>query len=78
MSKLLTGTVVSTKMEKTVVVSVDRIMQHPIYKKTIKRSKRYKAHNEDTQIKEGDTVQIQETRPLSKDKRFKVIGIIKK
>ena len=73
MSKLLTGTVVSTKMNQTVVVSVVRTLQHPIYKKTITRSKKYKAHNNGIDAKEGDVVEMQETRPMSKDKRFKVI-----
>ncbi|KKR72687.1 MAG: 30S ribosomal protein S17 [Microgenomates group bacterium GW2011_GWC1_41_8] len=72
MSKLLTGTVVSTKMNQTVVVSVVRTIQHPIYKKTVTRSKKYKAHVEGMKLKDGDMVEIQETRPMSKDKRFKV------
>ena len=73
MSKQLTGIVVSTKMDKTVVVSVERIMQHPLYKKTIKRNKKYKAHVDGIDLSEGDRVVIQETRPMSRDKRFVVI-----
>jgi small subunit ribosomal protein S17 len=73
MSKTMSGVVVSTKMNKTIVVSVERIMQHPVYKKTIKRSKRYKAHYEGSDLKEGDVVQIQKTRPISKDTHFKVV-----
>ncbi|MCR4263871.1 MAG: 30S ribosomal protein S17 [Candidatus Roizmanbacteria bacterium] len=73
MSKLLTGTVVSTKMNQTAIVSVVRTIQHPIYKKTVTRSKKYKAHIGGIDVKEGDVVDMQETRPMSKDKRFKVI-----
>ncbi|MBI4137536.1 30S ribosomal protein S17 [Candidatus Roizmanbacteria bacterium] len=78
MSKLLTGMVVSTKMNNTAVVSVVRTLQHPIYKKTITRSKKYKVDTQGVTVKEGDTVEIQETRPLSKDKRFKVITNVTK
>lgn len=74
MSKLLNGTVVSTKMNQTAVVSVVRTLQHPIYKKTITRSKKYKVDTTGTTVVEGDMVQIQETRPMSKDKRFKIVG----
>lgn len=74
--KKLKGIVVSDKMQKTAVVSVDRYVKHPKYKKYIKRSKRYKAHDENKQYKVGDRVIIQETRPISKDKHFEVIGKI--
>jgi len=73
MSKILTGEVVSTKMVKTVVVKVVRKYRHPLYRKVITTHKKYKAHNEDSKIKEGDMVKIQETRPMSKEKYFKVI-----
>ena len=70
------GVVVSDKMEKTVVVKVDRLVKHPVYNKYIKRSAKYKAHDEDNSCKIGDRVVIVETRPLSKDKRWKVRQII--
>ena len=70
--KHLNGIVVSNKMQKTLVVVVNRLVKHSKYKKRIKISKRYKAHYESGEFKEGDAVTIQETRPLSKDKRWKV------
>jgi small subunit ribosomal protein S17 len=70
----LQGTVVSDKMEKTVVVKVERIKEHPRYKKRYKVHKNYKAHDEKGEYKEGDVVIIEETRPISKDKRWRVIG----
>jgi small subunit ribosomal protein S17 len=73
MAKTLIGEVVSTKMQKTVVVKVERKFRHPLYEKVIVRHKKYKAHNEDLKLKEGDTVKIIETRPLSKDKHFRVL-----
>jgi small subunit ribosomal protein S17 len=72
MAKTLIGKVVSTKMQKTVVVKVERKFRHPLYEKVITRHKKYKAHNEDFKLKEGDMVKIIETRPISKDKHFKV------
>jgi len=73
----LKGVVVSVKMQKTVVVSVDRFVKHPKYGKYIKRSKRYKAHNESGEVKEGDIVTIQETSPISKDKTYKVVNVVR-
>jgi small subunit ribosomal protein S17 len=70
---LLKGVVVSAKMNKTVVVSVSRFIKHPLYGKFYKVSKKYKAHDKDNKYKIGDKVEIIETRPISKDKRFKVI-----
>jgi len=70
----LQGTVVSDKMEKTVVVEVERVKEHPRYKKRYKVHKKYKAHDEKGEYKEGDVVVIEETRPISKDKRWRVIG----
>ena len=67
------GVVVSDKMEKTLVVNVERKFPHPLYKKFIKRSKRYHLHDQDNQYKIGDIVNIQECRPLSKTKRWEVI-----
>ncbi|MDA8168608.1 MAG: 30S ribosomal protein S17 [Nitrospiraceae bacterium] len=74
--KIFTGTVVSDKMEKTVVVAVTRLFQHPTYKKTVKKVERFKAHDEENRCKEGDKVVIVETRPLSKDKRWRVAQIL--
>ena len=69
----LRGVVVGDKMDKTVVVSVSRFVKHPLYGKFYKVSKKYKAHDEDNKFKVGDSVEIVETRPISKDKRFKVV-----
>jgi small subunit ribosomal protein S17 len=74
--KVKVGTVSSDKMNKTITVRVETVKQHPLYKKTIKTSKKYKAHDEDNTAKTGDVVKIMETRPLSKDKRWKLIEII--
>ncbi len=71
---VLKGTVVSDKMDKTVVVSVSRFVKHPLYGKFYKVSKKYKAHDEENKYKTGDKVEIVETKPISKDKRFKVIS----
>ena len=70
------GVVVSDKMDKTVVVKVDRIVKHPVYNKYIRRSAKYKAHDEVNACKIGDRVQIIESRPLSKDKCWKVRQIL--
>ena len=72
------GTVVSDKMDKTVVVKVERQFAHPIYKKIIKRSTRFKAHDEDNTCHVGDRVRIMETRPLSKDKRWRVVEVLER
>lgn len=72
------GKVVSDKMEKTVVVSIERRVQHPVYGKMIRRTKKLKAHDEENAAKTGDTVRIMETRPLSKDKRWRVVEIIER
>lgn len=74
--KLQVGIVVSDKMEKTVVVRVDRLVKHPVYNKYIKRSVKYKVHDEKNNCKIGDRVQIIECRPLSKDKRWSLKQII--
>ncbi len=71
---ILKGKVVSDKMDKTVVVSISRFIKHPLYGKFYKVSKKYKAHDEENKIKKGDTVEIIEVRPMSKDKRFKVVS----
>ncbi len=72
--KTLKGIVVSDKMDKTIVVSVQRFVKHPLYGKFYKVSKKYKAHDENNSYKIGDKVEIIETRPISKDKRFKVVS----
>ncbi|MCD6462998.1 MAG: 30S ribosomal protein S17 [Thermotogae bacterium] len=76
--KRLTGVVVSDKMDKTVVVMVERIVKHPRYGKYIKRRKKYHAHDEKNECKTGDVVEIIESRPLSKTKRWRVVRIIRK
>jgi len=78
MAKTLIGKVISTKMQKTVVVKVERKFRHPLYEKVITRHKKYKAHNEDLKLKEGDVVKIVETRPISKDKHFRVLEKLSK
>jgi small subunit ribosomal protein S17 len=70
--------VVSDKMQKTVVVSIERRVQHPVYGKMVRRTKKLKAHDEQNEAKTGDTVRIMETRPLSKDKRWRVVEIIER
>ncbi|MFW5789960.1 MAG: 30S ribosomal protein S17 [Halanaerobiaceae bacterium] len=72
------GFVVSNKMDKTVTVTIERRKQHPMYKRVIKRSKKYKAHDENNECNEGDKVKIVETRPLSKTKRWRVVEILEK
>ena len=76
--KLRIGKVVSDKMEKTVVVAVERLVQHPLYSKSVKQTVRFKAHDENNESHVGDTVKIMETRPLSKDKRWRVVEIVEK
>ena len=71
--RVMQGVVVSDKMEKTVVVNVERRFKHPLYKKYIKRSKKYVAHDESNACKEGDRVSIRECRPMSKRKRWEVV-----
>ena len=72
------GTVVSDKMDKTIVVAVETRVKHPIYKKTVKRTYKLKAHDEENSCKVGDTVKVMETRPLSKDKRWRLVEIVEK
>ena len=74
--KSRTGLVVSDKMEKTCVVAIERRVPHPVYGKMVTRTKRLKAHDEENSAKVGDTVRIVETRPLSKDKRWRVVEIV--
>ena len=72
--RILQGTVVSDKNDKTVVVKVERRFTHPLFKKTVRRSKNYKAHDEANTHKVGDIVSIEECRPISKDKRWTIVG----
>lgn len=74
--KVYVGTVVSDKMEKTIVVEIASQKQHPKYKKRLKTSNRFKTHDENNSAKEGDIVRIMETRPLSKDKRFRLVEVV--
>ena len=74
--KARVGRVVSNKMDKTVVVTVETLRHHPLYKKTIRRAVKYEVHDEKNECKLGDTVRIIETRPLSKEKRWRVAEII--
>jgi small subunit ribosomal protein S17 len=76
--KVRTGVVVSDKMDKTIVVAVERLMRHPLYGKIIKRTKKFKAHDENNECRVGDVVTIMETRPLSRHKRWRLVKIIRK
>ena len=76
--KTRTGTVVSDKMDKTVVVAIEDNVRHPLYKKIVKCTVKLKAHDENNECKAGDRVLVMETRPLSKDKRWRVANIIEK
>ena len=76
--KTRTGVVVSDKMDKTVVVAIKTKVRHPLYGKMVNRTRKYKAHDEENACGIGDTVRIMETRPLSKDKRWRVAEIIEK
>ena len=76
--KTRVGVVVSDKMDKTIVVAVKTKVRHPLYGKTMNRTMKYKAHDENNECKIGDRVRIMETRPLSKDKRWRLIEIVEK
>ncbi|MGA3084962.1 MAG: 30S ribosomal protein S17 [Thermodesulfobacteriota bacterium] len=76
--KTLTGIVVSDQMEKSVVVSVERLVKHPVYQKYIRRKAKFLAHDEKNECRIGDRVLLTETRPLSKQKRFKISKILEK
>ena len=76
--KTRVGTVVSDKMDKTIVVAVKNNVQHPLYKKILKRTVKFKAHDENNECRIGDRVMIMETRPLSKDKNWRLVKIIEK
>ena len=74
--KVMIGKVVSDKMDKTVVVAVETSVKHKVYNKIVKRTYKLKAHDEENQCKMGDTVKVMETRPLSKDKRWRVVEVM--
>ncbi len=76
--KTRVGKVVSDKMDKTVVVAIEDHVKHPLYKKIVKKTYKLKAHDENNECREGDTVKVMETRPLSKDKRWRLVEIIEK
>lgn len=76
--KVRVGKVVSDKMDKTIVVAVEERVAHPLYGKTVRRTKKFKAHDERNEAKVGDVVRIMETRPLSKEKRWRLVEIVEK
>jgi len=76
--KVRQGVVVSNKMQKSVLVRVERTIRHPIYEKILRQSKKYMAHNEDPSVREGDVVRIMECRPLSAHKRWRVIEVLQR
>lgn len=76
--KVRVGYVTSDKMDKTIVVTVEEFIRHPLYGKRVKRSKKFKAHDEENTCGIGDKVRIMETRPLSKDKRWRLVEIVEK
>lgn len=76
--KTRTGKVVSDKMDKTIVVAVEDHVRHPLYKKIVKRTYKLKAHDENNECRIGDTVKVMETRPLSRDKRWRLVEIVEK
>lgn len=78
MRKLQIGRVVSDKMDKTVVVAIETLVRHPLYGKIVKKTKRFKAHDEENQCRVGDKVRVMETRPLSKEKCWRVIEILER
>jgi small subunit ribosomal protein S17 len=76
--KVRTGVVVSEKMDKTVLVQIDRKVRHPLYQKTVRRSNKLAAHDESNDAHVGDTVRVMETRPLSKTKRWRVVEVVER
>ncbi|MBP9483172.1 MAG: 30S ribosomal protein S17 [Negativicutes bacterium] len=76
--KVRIGKVVSDKMDKTIVVAIERSVQHNLYKKSVKHTLKYKAHDENNECQIGDVVRIMETRPLSKDKRWRLVEVVEK
>lgn len=76
--KVRVGKVVSDKMQKTIVVAIEELVQHKLYKKAVKRTVKFKAHDENNEAQVGDKVSIMETRPLSKEKRWRLVKIVEK
>lgn len=76
--KTIIGTVVSDKMDKTITVAIERFVAHPIYKKRFKKTTKFKAHDENNECQIGDKVKLMETRPLSKDKRWRLVEILER
>ena len=76
--KIRVGKVISNKMDKTIVVAIEDHVKHPIYKKIVKKTYKLKAHDENNECSIGDTVRVMETRPLSKDKRWRLVQIVEK
>ncbi len=76
--KVRTGKVTSNKMDKTIVVAIEEHVKHPLYKKVVKRTYKLKAHDENNECNIGDTVRVMETRPLSKEKRWRLVEIVEK
>lgn len=76
--KVLTGKVVSDKMDKTVVVAVETMVKHPLYQRIVRRTRKFKAHDEQNSCRVGDKVRMMETRPLSKEKRWRIIEILER
>ena len=76
--KVKVGTVVSDKMDKTVVVAIEDFVRHPLYGKAVKRTKKVKAHDENNECRIGDRIRIMETRPISKQKRWRLVSIVEK
>ncbi|MAE71566.1 MAG: 30S ribosomal protein S17 [Gemmatimonadetes bacterium] len=75
--KTRTGRVVGDKMNKTIVVAVERLVRHPVYGRVVRRTKRYKVHDEENTAKVGDEVELMETRPLSKEKRWRLVKVVR-
>ncbi|MFA5383711.1 MAG: 30S ribosomal protein S17 [Eubacteriales bacterium] len=78
LTKIRTGRVVSDKMDKTIVVAVETLVRHPLYQRTIRKTRKFKAHDEQNTCRIGDKVRIMETRPLSKDKRWRVVEVLER
>ena len=76
--KIRVGKVVSNKMDKTIVVAIEELIQHKLYKKSVKRTVKFKVHDENNEAQVGDKVSIMETRPLSKEKRWRLVQIVEK
>ena len=76
--KIRVGKVVSDKMQKTVVVVIERLVKHPVYKRYVRRRSRFKVHDEKNECKEGDTIRFMETRPLSKEKRWRFVEFVER